>query len=601
MALMMPAARSVAGAEVPVARRLQRAAATAGRGLRCKHQEGRPARRHVREGIHLQSASMGGEKTYITTPIYYVNDRPHIGHVYTTTVCDIYARFQRFAGRDVFFLTGTDEHGIKVETSARERGISPQALADQNAAEFRRVLSTFDLSNDDFIRTTQPDHERQVQIFVQRLLEGGSVYLGEFEGWYDEGQEEYYPEYKARECRYVSPVSGRPLVRAREKNYYFRLSAFQERLASLFEAQPDFVRPEARRNEVIGRLREGLQDVPITRTNFSWGVSMPGDRQHVIYVWIDALMNYITALGLGEPQSQRYAQRAAYWPAVYHVIGKEILWFHAVVWPALLMALDLPLPRCVYAHSFWIREGQKMSKSLGNFVDLEAIQGFLDRYGLSAWRYHLATQGPLGATDANFSAAQFHEVYHADLVNTVGNCISRVTAMINKYFAGAVPVAAPTVSHPGKAGWDFPALCTEAVVRARTAMDRFDLPGAIAAGVGLVRRVDSFINETEPFKVARDDARREEVGAILYQCLETLRIASLLLAPVLLDKMQEFWRALCISIDPSAGGLNELATWGGLLPGTRVDKVALFPRVELDGEDRKAQAQSEAADAIRRR
>ena len=238
---------------------------------------------------------------YITTPIYYVNDRPHIGHAYTTTVCDVWARAMRLRGEDVFFLTGTDEHGVKVEKSAAVKGVTPQALADENAAEFQRVLKVFGLTNDDFIRTTEPRHEKQVQYFVKRLLDAGSVYLGTFEGWYDEGQEEYYTETRAKELDYKSPISGRPLTRATEQNYYFKLSAFQKQLEDFFAANPDFVQPAARRNEVLGRLRDGLQDVPVTRTNFTWGIPFPGDEKHVIYVWIDALFNYITALGLGEP------------------------------------------------------------------------------------------------------------------------------------------------------------------------------------------------------------------------------------------------------------------------------------------------------------
>ena len=289
---------------------------------------------------------------YFTTPIYYVNDRPHIGHVYTSTITDVLARTARRAGRDTFFLTGTDEHGVKVEQSAKAKGISPKALADENAQAFRAAMALFHLTNDDFIRTTDADHERQVGLFLSRLIESGDVYLGEFEGWYDEGEEEYYTETKAQAAKCVSPVSGRPLVRMREKNYYFRLSAYQERLEQLFQDNPHFVRPEGRRNEVLGRLRDGLQDVPVSRTNFTWGIPVPGESEHVVYVWIDALMNYITALGLAEPQSQRGSSRAHYWPATCHMIGKEILWFHAVIWPALLMALKLPLPGCVYAHSF---------------------------------------------------------------------------------------------------------------------------------------------------------------------------------------------------------------------------------------------------------
>jgi methionyl-tRNA synthetase len=527
---------------------------------------------------------MSNGRVYVTTPIYYVNDRPHIGHVYTTTLCDVYARFIRFAGREVFFLTGTDEHGVKVEKSAAARGITPQQIADQNSAEFRRIMTDLGLTFDDFIRTTQPSHTRQVQSFIQRLLDADAAYLGRFEGWYDEGQEEYYTETKAKDLGYTSPVSGRPLVRASEDNFYFRLSAFQKPLEEFFASNPEFVRPESRRNEVLGRLREGLQDVPISRTNFTWGVPMPGDPRHVVYVWIDALMNYITALGLGEPQSDTFAARSRFWPATYHVIGKEILWFHAVIWPAVLMALKLDLPRCIYAHSFWISEGQKMSKSLGNFIDLETIERYVSVYGLDAWRYYLITQGPLGATDANFAAAHFHDTYHTDLVNTVGNCASRVTAMIGKYFDGQ----APRLSEPGAissaaengGSHDWPNIARAAVESVARAMERFQLNEAAGHALGLLRRVDGYINQTEPFKIAKDESRRDELAAILYECVEAVRIASLLLWPLLPKRMEELWQALGQSIDPREGKLLEWAAWGGMTPGTKVEKVALFPRIE---------------------
>ena len=320
-------------------------------------------------------------------------------HAYTSTVADVFARFSRACGRDVFFLTGTDEHGLKVEQSAAKRGVPPQLLADENSAVFRDVAARLNISFDHFIRTTDEAHTRQVGALVSQLQASGSAYLGTFEGWYDAGQEEYFAESKAKELDYKSPVTGRDLVRATEDNYYFRLSAFQERLLHLFETRPDWVQPAARRNEMLSRLREGLQDVPISRTNFSWGIPMPGDSRHVIYVWIDALMNYITALGLGEAEGHEVrAARAHYWPATLHVMAKEIAWFHAVIWPAMLMALDLPLPGRVYAHAFWIRDGVKMSKSLGNFVDLDTLQRYIHVYGLDAVRYYLIVDGPLGAT-----------------------------------------------------------------------------------------------------------------------------------------------------------------------------------------------------------
>ena len=518
---------------------------------------------------------MAQPTAYITTPIYYVNDKPHIGHAYSTTLCDVWARAMRFLGCDTFFLTGTDEHGAKVEKSAIERGMTPQALADENAAEFQRVMQVFGLSNDDFIRTTQPRHETQVQALVKRLHEQGDIYLGEFEGWYDEGQEEYLTETQAREHEYKSPVSGVPLVKATEQNYYFKLSAFQDRLEKYFADNPDFVRPEARRNEVLGRMRDGLQDVPVTRTNFDWGIPFPGDDDHVIYVWIDALLNYATALGMSDPES---SDRAKYWPAQYHVIGKEILWFHAVIWPALLMALELELPECVYAHSFWISEGQKMSKSLNNYIDLPTIEQYMDTYSRDGWRWYMANHGPLDAADSDFQAAKFHEVYNSDLVNTVGNCASRTLAMVGKYFDGAIP------QDDGRelAGWDLQATCAESVAKWTNAIEAFDLDGACDAAMHILRSVDGFINGTEPFKIAKDESKRDELAAILYRCAESVRIASLLLWPVLPERIAQLWEAMGVDYNPNDGGLSEATAWGGLAPGTNVEKIALFPRVDFE-------------------
>lgn len=507
----------------------------------------------------------------ITTPIYYVNDRPHIGHAYTSTISDVWARAARLVGRDVFFLTGTDEHGAKVEKSAIARGISPQALADENAAEFQRILATFGLTNTDFIRTTQPRHIVQVQTFLRRLMASGDVYLGTFEGWYDEGQEEYHTENRARELNYLSPVSGKPLVRATEQNYYFRLSAFADRLAKHFADHPTFVRPVERTNEMLGRMREGLQDVPITRTNFSWGIAMPDAPGHVVYVWIDALLNYITALGLGMPESDAN-DRSRYWPVDYHVVGKEILWFHAVIWPALLMALKLPLPKCVYAHSFWIAEGKKMSKSLGNFVDLPTIERYTAKYGLDAWRWYMATQGPIGATDADFKEKHFHEIYTNDLVNTVGNCPSRVGAMIGKYFGGKLPSDA-------QAGGEWPIRCDTAVTKWQQCMEVFDLEGAARCGMDLLRQIDVMINDTEPFKLAKDPANTSRLSSILNQCAQTVRVAGVLLEPFLPQRMGDLAAAF--------GGMPskdiDWATrkkYGTIADGQQIDKTALFPRVD---------------------
>ncbi|MBL9121562.1 MAG: methionine--tRNA ligase [Phycisphaerae bacterium] len=517
---------------------------------------------------------------YITTPIYYVNDKPHIGHAYTTTLCDVWARAMRWERKDVFFLTGTDEHGVKVEKSAAARGISPQQLADENSAEFRRVLGQFGLTNDYFIRTTDADHKRQVQTIVKRLLDKGYVYLGKFEGWYDEGQEEYHTETKAKELDYKSPISGKPLVRASEENYYFKLSAFQKQLEDFFAKNPNFVRPEGRRNEVIGRLRGGLQDVPVTRTNFSWGIPMPDAPGHVIYVWIDALLNYATALGRADGTA---GPRAKYWPADYHVIGKEILWFHAVIWPAMLMALEWELPKCVYAHSFWISEGQKMSKSLGNFIDLPTIEAYHAKYSLDAWRWYMVTQGPLEATDADFSAKHFHEIYTADLVNTFANCASRTSAMIGKYFDGKLP--APTDEWVTEADGRQYRQVLDGLIDAIEAYEAFKLREAALAGLGIVRWVDLVINEYQPFKMAKDPEQMEAVGNILHDCAQALCWAATALHPIMPTKCEELLRCFGVTLQDTREFLTEeLGIEPDVIPaGTKIEKCALFMRMEGPG------------------
>lgn len=533
---------------------------------------------------------------YVTTPIYYVNDRPHIGHVYTTTVCDAYVRYNRFAGRDVFFLTGTDEHAAKVVEAAEKRGLTPKQWADQNATEFRNTFERLQLSFDDFIRTTESRHIDRVKQYVTALLKSGDVYLGDYVGWYDAGQEEYIPDTKAKDLDYKSPFNGKPLIKKTEKNYFFKLSAYREKLLELLgrrevDGCTFAVLPEARKNEIIKRI-ETAEDVPISRTGSTgWGIPVPGDEAHTIYVWIDALFNYLTTVDTDE--------RRKYWQCgPVNVIAKDILWFHAAIWPAILLALRkcpgyewVNLPRFVYSHSFWISEGQKMSKTLGNFIDLEKIDEYVGTYSLDALRYFLIKEGPLGATDSDFSQSQFHETYNTDLVNTLGNCASRVSAMINKYFEGVIP----TPLSPGRgaggeggraetviAGYDWQKLTTEAVQSYSAAFDRFELNTGVDAAVSLVRQIDGFINATEPFKLAKDESKRDELATILYQCAEALRIASLLLWPVCPDKIAELWQALSLEINPGAGQdtIERLSKWGGLKPAAQIQKTALFPRVE---------------------
>ncbi len=516
---------------------------------------------------------------YITTPIYYVNGEPHIGHVFTTLVADVVARTQRMRGLDVMFATGTDEHAGKVVEAAEELGETAQSLADRNAAAFRDTFERLGSTHDDFIRTTQDRHKRTVRKLVADLAATGDVYLGEYEGWYDASQEEYVPENRAREHEYRSPVTGRELVRRKEENYFFRLSAYEDALLAHIQAHPEFIQPPARRNEVLGRIRDGLNDVPITRSGGGdWGVRFPGDEDHLIYVWIDALINYISLID--DPDRRRF------WPADVHLIAKDILWFHAVIWPAMLMAAGktpgnewLGLPRTVYAHSFFISEGQKMSKSLGNFVDLEKIDGFVQTFGLDALRWFLATQGPIGTVDSDISEARLIEVCNADLANTVGNCWNRIVNMTQRYLEGRLREVVT----------DGPMRTRVEAVLAGPATDALPLGlDDLSRGLALVREIDGFIEETQPFRVAKDPARAAEVASILYQCAETFRIASLWLWPALPGKMQEVWERAGLDYgatlaDGGRGKRDAWSAWGGLAAGSELAKgPPLFPRHPTD-------------------
>ena len=538
---------------------------------------------------------------YVTTPIYYVNDRPHIGHCYTTLLADAMTRFQKLrrgAGDRVFFLTGTDEHADKVVTSAAAHNMTPLQWSDRNASEYKAAYQFLGIQYDDFIRTTEDRHKTKVLGYIRDLQKRGDVYLGDYVGWFDESQEEYLTETAAKEADYKSPVTGRPLVKRTEKNYFFKLSAYEPRLQEHIKANPGCIQPEARKNEVLGRLRGGLQDIPISRavTNdptSQWGIRMPDDQGHRIYVWIDALFNYLTAVDTPD--------RSALWPADVHLIAKDILWFHAVIWPCLLMALDRPVPRVVYSHSYWVREGKKMSKSLGNFVSLEVLRAYAEwgpnkdkvPVGVDAIRWYLLTQGPLGANDADFSHSKFVEVYNADLANGIGNCASRVGNMIDKYFGGKVPDHGGHLRHEvtDEGGvhrvFDWPVFAADVVRDALTALRHNDLAKALGHGIDLIRQVDIYINATRPFSMAKlvekGEASREGLAQILYHCAEAVRVASLLLAPAMPQKMAALWRAWGCEPPPGVA-LEQLAYFAGphgLKPGQAVGKgEILFMRAD---------------------
>jgi methionyl-tRNA synthetase len=515
-------------------------------------------------------------KFYVTTPIYYVNDSPHIGHAYTTIAADVLARYHRACGRDVRFLTGTDEHGIKIVKAAAERGLTPRQLADEVVVHFQDLWKDLNISNDDFIRTTQPRHEKRVQEIVRRLVAKGEIYSGQYEGWYDEGQEEFVTESVARENNYKSPISGKDLVRYSEPTWYFRLKKWVPRLREHILGHDGFILPPSRRNEVLSKLEAGVEDLSVSRLAAKlnhWGIAMPNDHQHVVYVWVDALSNYITALGhpaVGEADDDAWW---GYWSESLHLIGKDILWFHTVYWPCILMAVEEPLPRCVFAHGWWTSEGKKMSKSLGNVVSREVIADLCREYSRDVFRYFLLREVPFGA-DGDFSREAFKTRHNNELANDVGNLLSRTVNMIGRYFGGRVP--SPQASDGDN----------EPVLRAVQQLGR-TAPATMAACqfqayLGGVLEVASatnkFIETTAPFKMARDPAQRQRLATVLYTCAEAVRVVLSHLAPFMPEKAVAGLAQLGLT-----GGepvrLGENADFGRLVPGTVIGPaVPLFPR-----------------------
>lgn len=526
---------------------------------------------------------------YVTTPIYYVNDRPHLGHAYTTLMADIVARYHRLRGDDTFFLTGVDEHAAKVSEMAAKQGMPVQDWADQNARAFQAIFHRIQITNDDFVRTSEDRHKRCVERYVKALLDSGDVYQGRYEGWYDAGQEEYVPENKAKQNSFKSEITGKPLVRKVEKNYFFRLSSYRERLLDFYKERDangmPFVQPEARKNEVINRIRE-MEDIPISRSGSrGWGIPVPGDPEQTVYVWIDALFNYLTYMDTTSRERRKYWKCGA-----LQFIAKDILWFHAAVWPSLLMALQrcadyqwVNLPKQVYSHSFWISDsGEKMSKSLGNFLDPETIDNYINEFGLDALRYFLATRGPLGVSDSVFSRDLFIEVYNSDLANTFGNSCSRVTNMVSRYFGGTLPGPLPD-GHKDA----VPLVTNDWTAAYEQHFAAISLAQAAEVPLLLVRDVDAYIETTRPYRMAKEQGSLPAVGDVLYRCLEKLRIASIMLWPFLPNACERFWRRIgCQRYGHAlaAKGRGDFEGWtqrDELEPGVPIKSgEPLFPRYE---------------------
>ncbi len=510
-------------------------------------------------------------KFYITTPIYYVNARPHLGTAYSTIVTDVIARRKRALGADVFFLTGTDEHGQKIQRSAKARGKSAQEFTDEVSGEFRRLWKRLELSNDDFIRTTEPRHKLGVQRLFALLKERGFIYKGTYTGQYCVHDEAYVDGPPGTHC----PDCGRLTETVSEENYYFKLSGFERPLLELYEREPNFIRPESRRNEVMAFVRSGLRDLSISRTSFDWGIPVPGDEKHVIYVWMDALANYITALGWGSDEPADKARFEKYWPADLHIIGKEISRFHCVYWPAFLMAAGLPLPKSVFAHGWLLFDHTKMSKSLGNIVRAETI---LDILGADALRYFLLRETVFGQ-DGSFTFDALVQRYNADLANGYGNLVSRTLNMITRYFGGAVPEALSNA-----------ALKQAAEIAITAYNERFEaleLSRALEALWVLVARADGYISETAPWKVAAssEPADRQKLAEILYTSAEVIRIITALVHPILPASTAKIWTQLGLG-DIAQADLKNII-WGGLPAGTRLGELTpVFPRAEKDAIER---------------
>jgi methionyl-tRNA synthetase len=524
-------------------------------------------------------------KFYITTPIYYVNAHPHIGHAYTTIACDTIARRQRLLGAETFFLTGTDEHGQKIERAAQAAGKTPQQYADEISAEFRHLWKRMGISNDDFIRTTEDRHKKRVQELFRRIRDNGFIYKGTYTGQYCVSDELYVDGAQPGD---PCPTCGRITETVTEENYFFKLSEFQDKLLTLY-ANPEFIRPEARRNEVISFVRSGLRDQSISRSTFTWGIPVPDDPKHVIYVWFDALANYVTAIGYGSSHPGAQEAFKKFWPADVQMIGKEIVRFHCVYWPAFLMAAGLPLPKAIVAHGWLLFEESKMSKSRGNIVRTETI---LDVLGADALRYFLLREVVFGQ-DGSFSFDALVQRYNSDLANGLGNLASRTLTMINRYFKGEVPY--PSRGASKTAADDAIAEAARKTIREFGVLfDQFQFSRALEAVWALVAAVDKYIVENEPWALGekQDEDSRSRLATVLYTAAEALRIATALAHPVMPEATAKIWAQMGLG-DIKKLALSELA-WGQLPLGTKLGEVQpVFPRADKSAIERMQRMEEE--------
>ncbi len=505
---------------------------------------------------------------YVTTPIYYVNDVPHIGHAYTTIAADVMARYKRMRGFEVMFATGTDEHGQKIQQAADARGVTAQELVDTVMVNFQKLWGVLDITNTDFVRTTESRHQQVVQYIFSRLMEKGDIYKGSYEGWYCVPCETYFPESQIGEGR-VCPDCGRPLQNMTEESYFFRMSKYEKPLLDYYEKNPGAILPQTRFNEVLSFIRSGLKDQSISRTSVSWGVPLPGDERHVIYVWFDALINYLTVAGYpgnGEAMSR-------FWPTVNHIMAKDIIRFHCIVWPAMLLALGLTPPARVFSHGWWTVEGEKMSKSRGNVVDPFEMA---DLYGVDAFRYFLMREIPFGS-DGDFAERALVGRINSDLANDLGNLLNRTLQMVNSFTGGVVP--SPS-SAPSDLDREIARLAESTLLAYFEKMDVYAFDEALKEVWTLIRRANKYIDETMPWKLGKDNDR-EKLDPVLYTLCEAIRFSAAMLVPFMPGTAGRIFEQIGIENEPSMADLDGLR-WGGIPEGCAVNKKGvLFPRIDL--------------------
>ena len=515
---------------------------------------------------------MANKSFYITTPIYYPSAKLHIGHAYCTTIADAMARFKRLAGYDVFFLTGSDEHGQKIQQAAEKEGVTPIEYVDKIVAGFQALWKRLHISNDDFLRTSEPRHHRVVQEFFRRAKAKGDVYKGEYTGLYCTPCESYWTELQLDENG-CCPDCHRPVQQVSEEAYFFKLSNYADRLLKHIEDNPDFIQPVSRRNEMISFIKQGLDDLCISRTSFDWGIPVPDDEKHVIYVWFDALTNYVTAAGFfDDPEKFR-----KFWPADVHLVGKEIVRFHSIIWPAILMSLDLPLPKQIYGHGWLIVNGDKMSKSKGNVVDPNLL---IDEFGADAIRYFLLREIALGQ-DGNFSRDALIGRINADLANDLGNLLHRTLNMIGKFQNGVIE-AATTKSETDE---DLMTGAAALLHDYETAMEKMDLSRAIKWLWTFIGRANKYIDETAPWALAKDPSKKAELATVMYNLAESLRVISVLVSPFMPETAPKIWAQLGMTQDFASVRLDDVKTWGGIPAGQHIGEAEqLFPRIEVEKE-----------------